>query len=357
MTASPNIQDPDALYTLLRPTVDKWFRIAMRRYRCIGREHIPQDGQIIFAPNHQNGLLDALAILSLDSRPKVFVSRADIHRNPRVAKILKWLKIMPIHRMRDGLDSVRHNDETIHGAVQVLGDGVPFCIMPEGTHRRKHSLLPLQKGIFRIALQAVAAQSEKKTYIVPVGLEYGDWYRMWDSLTVCIGEPIVVNEWLVEHRELTEAQQIVGLQQVLSERMQQLILYVPDNEQYEEAWHKLDANRPAPWQKEVSRIPHWVRILLLIAGAPLYAVCAVLTAPMHALIAGLNHRVRDVAFRNSIEFVVVWLNLLLTLGMVVPLWCYTNEYTYQINRIRIYDTNVHSDSGVSVGTDRDYLLF
>lgn len=317
---------------MLRPSVDAVFRWSMRRYRCIGREHIPAAGHIIYAPNHQNGLLDALAVLALDKKPKVFVSRADIHRNPKLGKILAWLKIMPIHRMRDGIDSVRHNDETMDKAVQVLHDGVPFCIMPEGTHRRKHSLLPLQKGIFRIALRAVADCPKVPTYIVPVGLEYGDWYQMWDSLTVSIGEPICVNEFVRECANETEPQQILALQQELTSRMRGLILYVPDDEHYEENWAKLDAHRPEPWQRKPSVLPHVVRLMLLTLGAPLFVAAGVLTIGLWLPMLWVGPKIQDVAFRNSAEYVWTWILSLLTLGLILPPWFYVKEYLYFYKR-------------------------
>lgn len=338
MKQPKQIQDPDWLYSLLRPTVDGVLHLCVRRYRLIGKEHIPTDGQIIYAPNHQNALIDALAILSLDKQAKVFVSRADIHRNPRFKSILRWLKIMPINRMRDGIDSVRHNDVTIEQAVRVLNDGVPFCIMPEGTHRQKHSLLPLQKGIFRIALKAVS--SSKPLYIVPVGLEYGDWAHLWSSLTVCIGEPICVNDYLQQHPDLTEPQLILGLRQELTERMQQLILYVPDDEQYETHWAALDAHRPAPWAQSESSfssaalaLAPWASLTALALASPLFLVCALASLPIWLPLSIVLPKVKDEAFRSSVEFVVTWLWALLSLGLILLPWCFYQEYLYQCRKL------------------------
>ena len=169
------IQDKDWLYLFLRPYVDWLFRRSYRRFRYVGKENIPTDGAVIFAPNHSNALCDAMAILGIDKRQKVFVARADIFKDPKKAKILNWLKIMPINRVRDGLEEVRHNDETINKAVDTLRDGVPFCIFAEGTHHPDRTLLPLNKGIFRIALQANETFGEEKpVYIVPVGIDGDD---------------------------------------------------------------------------------------------------------------------------------------------------------------------------------------
>ena len=119
------IQDFDGIYAFLRHYVDFMLRMAYRRIKYVGLEKVPADGAVIYAPNHTNALMDALVILAMDRKQKVFVARADIFRNPKVAKILRFLKIMPIMRIRDGMDEVRKNTEIIHKSVDVLLDKVP----------------------------------------------------------------------------------------------------------------------------------------------------------------------------------------------------------------------------------------
>ena len=170
MAKEKKIQDYDIKYSLLRHYVDFTLKLSYRNIRYVGREKIPQDGAVIYAPNHTNALMDALIILAMDRKPKVFVARADIFRKPLFAKILHFLKIMPIMRLRDGFDEVKKNQQTIEKAVDVLHDKVPFCIFPEGQHQAKYSSLPLSKGIFRIAFQAQELMPDMPLYIVPVGM-------------------------------------------------------------------------------------------------------------------------------------------------------------------------------------------
>lgn len=328
------IQDKDRLYLFLRPYVDWVFRRSYRRFRYIGRENIPTDGAVIFAPNHTNALCDAMAILGIDWRQKVFVARADIFHDPKRAKILTWLKIMPINRVRDGLDEVRHNDETIDRAVDTLRDGVPFCILPEGTHRPKHSLLPLSKGIFRIALQANDTfGQEKPVYIVPVGLEYGDYFHLWDSLTVNIGKPINVTQFAADHAELSYPQLMMALRDELTQRMREQILWVPDDEHYEENFARLQANPPAPFEKP-RQLPRWLSILLLVLLAPLFVICAALTIPLWGMWLYIQRKVQDPAFHNSVQFVWQLVFLTLTLQIPLPFWMFMQEYLYQIRKLK-----------------------
>jgi len=316
------IQDKNKLYAFLRPYVDWMFRRSYRHFRYIGREHIPTDGAVIFAPNHTNALCDAMAILGIDRSRKVFVARADIFKDPRRAKILNWLKIMPIRRMRDGLDEVKQNDETIEKAVETLQDGVPFCILPEGTHRPMHSLLPLSKGIFRIALLANDTfGNDKPVYIQPVGLEYGDYFHLWDDLTVTIGQPINVTQFAKDHADLDRPQLIMALREELTLRMRELIIWVPDDEHYEENLAKIMPPKPK------ANIP------FLVLTAPLFVLCAALTIPLWAMWLIIQKKVKDPAFHNSVQF--VWQLVFLTLTLLIPLpfWLFVQEYMYQFRKL------------------------
>ena len=114
------IYEKDKLYEFLRPMQEWLFRRSFRRFQQVGLERIPEDGAVIYAPNHTNALNDALAVLGLKMERKVFVARADIFRKPKQAAILRWLKIMPIRRMRDGAAEVFHNNETEDKAIETL---------------------------------------------------------------------------------------------------------------------------------------------------------------------------------------------------------------------------------------------
>ena len=318
-----HIQDKNKLYAFLRPYVDWVFRRSYRHFRIIGRENIPTDGAVIYAPNHTNALCDAMAILGIDRSRKVFVARADIFKDPRRARLLNWFKIMPIRRMRDGVDEVKHNDETIEKAVETLHDGVPFCILPEGTHRPKHSLLPLSKGIFRIALRANDTFGDHKpVYIVPVGLEYGDYFHLWDDLTVNIGQPINVTAFAKEHADLDRPQLILALREELTLRMRELIIWVPDDEHYEENIAKLLPPKPK------ANIP------FLVLTAPLFVLCAALTIPLWAMWLVIQKKVKDPAFHNSVQF--VWQLVFLTITLLIPLpfWMFVQEYMFQLRKLK-----------------------
>ena len=233
MAQQKKIQDYSWWYNFLRYYVDFVLKLSYRTVRYVGLEKIPQNGAVIYAPNHTNALMDALVILAMDRKPKVFVARADIFRKPILAKIFTFMRIMPIMRLRDGVDEVKKNYETIERSVDVLRDKVPFCIFPEGQHQAKYSSLPLSKGIFRIAFQAQELMPDMPLYIVPVGIRYGSFFRFRSTVRIAIGDPINVGEYLAQLNEATPQEQMNIMRDELTERMRKSIFYIPNDEDYD----------------------------------------------------------------------------------------------------------------------------
>ena len=368
MARKRKVQDFDLCYSILRYYVDLALKLSYRNIKYVGRERLPKDGAIIFAPNHTNALMDAMVILAMDRRPKVFVARADIFRNPLIAKILTFAKIMPIMRMRDGIDEVRKNNETIERAVDVLRDRVPFCIFPEGTHQAKYSSLPLSKGIFRIAFQAQELMPDMPLYIVPIGMRYGNFFRFRSTVRVQVGEPINVGKFIADNSELSTAEQMNTLKDLLDERMKQSMFYIPNDENYDAIYeicaavvksheHNFRGDRKlgklrgldahfAANNMTVSRIREMeatnpelhaelmdlghraselrrsrrislssvsvkhnifsriVRILIFILLLPYWLPASLLTLPIKGVCKLLFKKIKDYAFRNSVRYVI-----------------------------------------------------
>lgn len=227
----------DCLYAGLKPIVD-WCTWNSYRKTCIhGKENIPTDGAVLLSPNHCNTLMDALVVLRTNRKQTVFGARADLFNNAFVAKLMFFVRILPMVRQRDGLRNVLKNKDTQEVIVETLENDVMFCMFPEGTHRTKHSLQVLGKGVFRSALAANEKFGNKKPiYIVPVGIEYGDYFRYRSSCIVNFGEAINVTEFIKGLDTDNEAQMMDALRKVLAERMSQLITYIKADEKYDGKW-------------------------------------------------------------------------------------------------------------------------
>lgn len=281
------IWEKDFWYSVCRPYVDWCTRTSFNRITVKGKENIPADAAIILAPNHCNTLMDALLVLQADRGPSAYGARADIFRKPKVAAILRWLRIVPIARKKDGLSAVSGNDEIFNEAVDCMDHGVPFCLFSEGTHQAKRTLLPLKKGIFRIAARA-AEKLDKPVYIVPVGLEYDDYFRYMKNASVTFGEPIRV------HAD-DDAMEVMA---TLRERLSNLITYFPDDENYEQS--------VALWEK--GRKPHYtgarmaLHVLLTLVTLPFFLLFAVLCCPMWITAAVIDRKTEDKAWMNTIRY-------------------------------------------------------
>lgn len=231
------IYQDDWLYSALKPIVDWCTWNSYRKTGIHGKENIPTDGSILLTPNHCNTLMDALVMLRTQRRQTVFGARADIFNKPFIAKLMYFLRILPMVRQRDGLRNVLKNKDTQETIVETLENNVRFCMYPEGTHRTKHSLQMLGKGVFRSALAANEKFGDvKPLYIVPVGIEYGDYFRYRSSALVNFGKAINVTEFLKSLDTDNEAQMMDALRKELAERMSKLITFIKADEKYDGKW-------------------------------------------------------------------------------------------------------------------------
>lgn len=232
-----HIYDKDILYDLLRPIVDWCVKHSYRKVEVKGKENIPSDGAVIIAPNHCNTLMDALVVLRAFDNESVFGARADLFNKPFIAKLMYFVRILPMVRQRDGLRNVLKNNETQEVIVEILENKVRFCMYPEGKHRPAHSLQALGKGTFRATLAANSKFGEKMpVYIVPAGIEYGDYFRYRSTSLLTFGEPINVTEFVKELDTENDVQMIEPLRKELSARMSKLITFLKDDENLYKKW-------------------------------------------------------------------------------------------------------------------------
>jgi len=277
-----HIQDKDWFYTFLKNFVDWSVRSSFRKYQVEGIENLPTDGSVIWAANHTNALMDPMVLLSTTRIRKVFVARADIFKKNWAKKALYFLRVMPIYRIRDGINAVKQNDDAIAQATSVIMDGVPFIIFPEATHRAKHSLLKLSKGIFHIAENAIEKSDGKPVYIQPIGIEYSDYFRFRGKVLIRFGQPINVNGFLREHSGEPAPVVMLQMRSMLTEAMAREIVYIPDDEDYDAIWEyaKLKADNPEYFKKALAEIEskegRKLKGLLKIQAVDKYAVAEAL---------------------------------------------------------------------------------
>lgn len=189
-------------YRLTKKYVNFTFRQFYSEYIVIGKENIPTKGPVIFAPNHLNALMDALAVLSITSNrySTVFLARSDMFKKKTVARFLYFAKIMPAFRIRDGIENLGKNAEIFDRCVEVLETNNAMGIMPEGNQELERKIRPLVKGIFRVAFSAQQkAGNSKSINIIPVGIDMGSLTKSGKHIIINVGKPIDVANYLDEY--------------------------------------------------------------------------------------------------------------------------------------------------------------
>ena len=229
-----NIEKYSARYALLKKSAGFWHdKIFYRKIIVMGAGNINPDDHIIFAPNHQNALMDALAVLFTHRGQPVFLARADIFRKKMIAALLYFLKILPVYRIRDGFSALKANDQIFIKTVDVLKNKNGLVILPEGDHAGFRRLRQLKKGICRVAFQADEATGfEMKIKIIPVGIEFSNYTRFRQVLTVIYGKPIEVSEYHQLYREAPE-KALNELRNRISTEIKKVIVHIESEEDYE----------------------------------------------------------------------------------------------------------------------------
>jgi hypothetical protein len=177
--------------------------------------------------------MDALAVLFTHKGQPVFLARADIFKKKAIATFLYFIKMLPVYRLRDGFSTLKSNDEIFQKTIDVLKNKNGLVILPEGDHAGFRRLRQLKKGICRIAFQADEATGfQLKIKIIPVGVEYSNYSRFRQVLTVVYGKPVEVSEYHQLYRESPEKAFNI-LRDRLSTEIKKLMIHIESVDDYE----------------------------------------------------------------------------------------------------------------------------
>ncbi len=220
-------------YHLLRRYTKLAFLLYYRRVEQVGIEHIPIEHANILAINHQNTLSDPLGVSAFLSFNPTFLTRADAFKNPRVARFLLWIKMLPIYRQRDGSDTLKKNEKIFDICISRLNQKQSILIFPEGSHEGKHRVRPLKKGMARIVFNA--AQKSGFTlpiYIQPIGVNYTHYTKFQSDLNVWYGEAFDVSPYYQTYQQ-DEKRAIADLTRRVRKEIQKYTLHVSHVQHYD----------------------------------------------------------------------------------------------------------------------------
>ena len=191
-------------YPLVRLKTYGWF---FRNFEVKGIENIPDEPFLIIC-NHQNGLMDAiLPVFGVPKHRMVFIARGDIFKKDKVAKMLKWARVLPAFRVRDtGKENLGENDKIFELAANILKDGKVVGLFPEAALQYDKTMGGFKKGFARIAFMAEElADFNLHLKIVPTANYYENFFSAGHDVLYNIGKPFEFGELLDLYREHPEA--------------------------------------------------------------------------------------------------------------------------------------------------------
>lgn len=221
-------------YEIIRSYVRFAFWLTHKRVDVIGRNRIPQGKPIIFAPNHQNALMDPLALVCSNPHQTMWLARADIFKSETASSILKYLKLLPIYRIRDGKDNLSNNEQIFEQVTRILENKQTIALFPEAAHSGRRQMLPHKKAIPRIALEAEAKNDLRlDLQIVPVGIYYDHYWAFNRSLIIEYGEPISIDQYRDEYTRNPQ-KAMLSLRDEIHGQLSRLTLQIDSELHYQE---------------------------------------------------------------------------------------------------------------------------
>ena len=171
-------------YWIMKAIISPFLHL-LWRVRVEGREHIPADGPVILAANHQS-FCDSFFLPLVVRRRVTYVAKAEYFDSWRTAWFFRAAGQIPMNR--SGGDASQRALDT---ATEVLQGGGVLAIYPEGTRSPNPCLHRGKTGVARLSLGC-------NVPVVPVGLvgtrvvqpPGSLWMRPFHPVTVRFGPPV-----------------------------------------------------------------------------------------------------------------------------------------------------------------------
>jgi 1-acyl-sn-glycerol-3-phosphate acyltransferase len=217
------------LYWVLKHIILFGLHCYHRKIRVYGLEDIPKNKPVLFLPNHQNALIDVLLIAVDCNRKPYFLARSDVFGRSVLDSLFKYVRMIPIYRIRDGRSTLSKNDAVFDTCARVLAQGEAIVMFPEGNHSLKRSVRPLSKGFTRVLFRAAELSPQLDIQIIPVGVNYSNAEKFPSSAAVYFGEPIPF-QTLYDKEDLPGS--AVRIRNVVAMRLKTLTTHISPEQDY-----------------------------------------------------------------------------------------------------------------------------
>ena len=203
-----------------------------------GKENIPKKGAVLFMVNHPNGLIDPLIVTTNNPRTNYFLTRAASFKKPLVRWFLNSLNLIPIYRIRDGVQQLNKNKGVFEKCFNLLDSHKALMIFPEGSHDKRRTVRSLSKGFSRIVFGAIERNPKLQIQLIPVGITYQDSSSYPFKVSLNYGTPILANDFYKSNFHHSD---IKKMKDVISDQLKVLSVHIPLTEDYEKWREKLNS--------------------------------------------------------------------------------------------------------------------
>ena len=226
------------------------FTFYFKKVKISGTENVPKNTALLFVANHQNALIDPLLIGAYTPRELNFLTRSDVFSTPLIRALLSSVNMLPIYRIKDGINSLSKNEEVFKKCYSILNKQGTLLIFPEGNHNIKRRLRALSKGFTRIVSGAIEKKPEEDVYVLPIGINYTNARKYGSSVHIIYGKPIKATK-----ENLTN--QNNGLKMEVSNSLKKIMTHIDDLEHYdniEQAFNEDDFMDPFTVNEQLKNI-------------------------------------------------------------------------------------------------------
>lgn len=149
------------------------------KYRIVGAENIPDEGNIVIAANHKSNLDPVFLAAAIENRQVAAIAKKELFSIKPLAYILKKLNVIPINREKPDIS-------TIKNILKAIKDGYVLGIFPEGTRMKEPGFGKAKAGLSVFAIKS-------KAMVVPISIISN--YRIFNRVTIYIDKPISFEEY------------------------------------------------------------------------------------------------------------------------------------------------------------------
>ena len=205
-------------YPLLKTYARLALKIFCRKIIINQPSLLHKKGPLLLAANHPNSFLDGIILTTLFDQKLFALARGDAFQNKKIAKLLRWMNLLPVYRHSEGAENLNQNYTTFQDCHTALGDKHIVLIFSEGGCKNEWHLRPLKKGTARLALGSW--QKGIDVPVIPVGLNYNPFGFFGKNVVLNFGEPL--NKTSILHQP-TEGKQLAAFNEQLQQQLHQLV--------------------------------------------------------------------------------------------------------------------------------------